>query len=101
MAATTFAASVTIVDLPAGTTVSGIELFEAVQTSSGVGSSVQLTLNQMRVVPTTATLITTSVTMTNGAGVATATMTNAPVAGNPTKWIAISDNGVTRFIPCW
>jgi hypothetical protein len=34
---TTFAASVTIVDLPAGTTVSGMELFEAVQTVSGIG----------------------------------------------------------------
>ena len=34
---TTFAASVTIVDLPVGTTVSGLELFEAVQTVSGVG----------------------------------------------------------------
>jgi hypothetical protein len=34
---TTFAASVTIVDLPVGTTVSGLELFEAVQTVPGVG----------------------------------------------------------------
>jgi len=30
---------VTIVDLPAGTTVSGLELFEAVQTLNGVGQS--------------------------------------------------------------
>ena len=44
---TTFAASVTIVDLPTGTTVTGAELFEAVQTSSGVGQSVQLSLTQM------------------------------------------------------
>src|SRR5271156_3247840 len=44
---TTFAASVTIVDLPVGTTVTGAELFEAVQTSSGVGQSVQLSLTQM------------------------------------------------------
>jgi hypothetical protein len=36
---TTFAASVTIVDLPVGTTVSGAELFEAVQTFCGVGQS--------------------------------------------------------------
>jgi len=34
--ASTTAASVTIVDLPAGTTVSGLELFEAVQTVGGV-----------------------------------------------------------------
>ena len=44
---TTFAASVTIVDLPTGTTVTGTELIEAVQTSSGVGQSVQLTLSQV------------------------------------------------------
>ena len=40
---TTFAASFTIVDLPVGTTVSGIELLEAVQTFGGVGQSLQLT----------------------------------------------------------
>ena len=41
-----FAASVTIVDLPLGTTVTGIELLEAVQTTNGVGQSVQLSVNQ-------------------------------------------------------
>jgi hypothetical protein len=41
---------VTIVDLPAGTTVSGLELFEAVQTVSGIGQSVQLSLSQMMAV---------------------------------------------------
>ena len=47
---TTFAASVTIVDPPVGTTVSGLELFEAVQTFGGVGQSVQLSLSQMMAV---------------------------------------------------
>ena len=32
---------------------------------------------------------------------AAATMTNAPVAGNPTKWVAINDNGTTRYLPLW
>ena len=32
---------------------------------------------------------------------ATGTLTNAPAAGNPTKWIAIDDNGTTRYIPAW
>lgn len=40
-------AVVTIPDLPAGTAVTGTELFEAVQTSGGVGNSVKLTLSQM------------------------------------------------------
>lgn len=29
------------------------------------------------------------------------TLTNAPSAGNPTKWITIDDNGTPRFIPTW
>lgn len=37
----------------------------------------------------------------NGAAAQTGTLTNAPTAGNPTKWIAINDNGVTRYIPTW
>jgi hypothetical protein len=41
------------------------------------------------------------VTLPNGAGAATGTLTNAPVAGNPTKWITINDNGTTRYIPAW
>jgi hypothetical protein len=42
-----------------------------------------------------------SATMTNGAAAATGTLTNAPTAGNPTKWVAINDNGTTRYIPAW
>jgi len=37
----------------------------------------------------------------NGAGAAAGTLTNAPTAGNPTKWLKIDDNGVTRYIPTW
>lgn len=48
-----------------------------------------------------ATLLTSSVTLSNGAATAAATLTNAPVAGNPTKWVAINDNGTTRRIPTW
>ena len=47
------------------------------------------------------TLHKTNATLTNGAAAAAGTLTNAPVAGNPTKWVPISDNGVTRYIPCW
>lgn len=53
-----------------------------------------LTLNQ-------ATLIRTSVALTDGAAAAAGTLTNAPTAGNPTKWIPIVDNGTTRYIPAW
>lgn len=48
-----------------------------------------------------ATLITTRTSFTNGAAAALGTLTNAPVAGNPTKWLPINDNGTTRYIPAW
>lgn len=47
------------------------------------------------------TLLTTSVNLGNGAAAQTATMTNGPTAGNPTKWVPINDNGTTRYIPAW
>jgi hypothetical protein len=46
-------------------------------------------------------MIMTNTAYTNGAAANTATFTNAPVAGNPTKWIPIVDAGVTRYIPAF
>lgn len=43
----------------------------------------------------------TATALTDGAGAQVATLTNGPSAGNPTKWIAIDDNGTTRYIPTW
>ncbi len=40
-------------------------------------------------------------TLTDGAGTSTGTLTNAPSAGNPTKWVEINDNGTIRKIPTW
>lgn len=37
----------------------------------------------------------------NNAAAAAGTLTNAPAAGNPTKWIPINDNGTIRNIPAW
>jgi hypothetical protein len=37
----------------------------------------------------------------NGAGAGAGTLTNAPAAGDPTKWIPIDDNGTTRYVPAW
>lgn len=48
-----------------------------------------------------AQLIGSSVALTNGAAAALGTLTNAPAAGDPTKWIPINDNGTTRYIPAW
>ena len=44
---------------------------------------------------------TTNTALTNGAGAGAGSITNAPAAGNPTKWIGINDNGTTRYIPAW
>ena len=46
-------------------------------------------------------LLTTNSALTNGSGGATGTLTNAPDSGDPTKWIAINDNGTERYIPTW
>lgn len=49
----------------------------------------------------TGTLHTSSVNLTDGAAAAAGTLLNAPAIGNPTKWLAINDNGTTRYIPAW
>ena len=46
-------------------------------------------------------LMKSGVAWTNNAAAAVGTLNNAPAAGNPTKWIAIDDNGTTRYIPAW
>ena len=50
---------------------------------------------------TTGALIATSAALTTGAGASAGTLTNAPSAGNPTKWIKINDNGTIRSVPAW
>jgi hypothetical protein len=47
------------------------------------------------------TLLRTTIALANGAAAAAGTLTNAPAAGNPTKWIPINDNGTTRYVPAW
>jgi len=46
-------------------------------------------------------MIHTGTAWANGAAAAAGTLTNAPAAGNPTKWIPVDDNGTTRYIPSW
>jgi len=43
----------------------------------------------------------TTAALNDGAGGSLGTLTNAPAAGNPTKWIPVNDNGTTRYIPAW
>jgi hypothetical protein len=46
-------------------------------------------------------LLATSSALTAGATSNVPTLTSGPVTGNPTKWIAINDNGTTRYVPAW
>lgn len=48
-----------------------------------------------------AILLRTTVNLTDVSAASVGTLTNAPQAGNPLKWITILDNGVTRKIPTW
>jgi hypothetical protein len=48
-----------------------------------------------------ATLLTTTVNLTNGAAAQVATLNNGPLAGDPTKWVPVNDNGTTRYVPLW
>lgn len=57
-------------------------------------------LNGLRITGDT-TLLHTGTALANGAGALLGTLATSPVAGNPTKWIGIDDNGTTRFIPAW
>jgi len=49
----------------------------------------------------TTAMVKATTTFTSGAGAQTGTLTNAPAAGNPTKWIKIDDAGTVRYIPAW
>lgn len=74
--------------------VNGVDVFDV--TSSGISTTGTVTI------PGVTTAALTSVgTFTSGAGASVGTLTNAPSAGNPTTWIKIIDNGVTRYIPAW
>jgi hypothetical protein len=52
-------------------------------------------------VGTAVTMVGTNSAWNNGAGAAAGTLLNAPVAGNPTKWIQIDDAGTARYVPAW
>lgn len=71
----------------------GQQQADRVEITGGVVTA-QLRNNQTILLETTAAL-------TDGAAALAATMLNSPVAGDPSKWVAINDNGTTRYIPTW
>ena len=66
-----------------------------------ITGNAQIEFGQGIKVPGGAQFLQTSTALTNGAGAGAGTITNAPAAGNPTKWIGINDNGTIRYIPAW
>lgn len=79
---------------PIGTTTPNSAIFTStINTGSGTFGSIT--------VQSAAQMLNSTVSFNNGAGAATGTLTNAPAAGNPTKWIGINDNGTLRYIPAW
>jgi hypothetical protein len=53
------------------------------------------------VVPGGANILAATTALANGAGAALGTLSNAPTAGNPTKWVAFDDAGTIRRYPAW
>lgn len=73
-----------------------------ISTSQVVSTSGQLTVGGAFAVPGgSLSIFQTNATMTNGAGAQVGTLTNSPVAGSPTTWFAINDNGTVRHVPAW
>ena len=66
------------------------------------GNTLVFTISSAGLITTSSTTLhATSAALGNGAGAGGGTLTNAPTAGNPTKWVPINDNGTTRYIPTW
>lgn len=86
-----------------GVTISGTQTLNNKSFSTiAMGSAAGTTLSLTGAITTgSTTLHKTSVALSNNAGAAVGTIANAPTAGNPTKWIAIDDNGTIRYIPTW
>jgi len=90
--------------------VSAANLIISPQTQFGSAISVNGTLTannsvfisgNLQVAGGATTLLKTTSAWNNGAAAAAGTLTNAPVAGNPTKWLAFDDNGTIRYVPAW
>ncbi len=72
-----------------------------IATDTALTESVRITGAGLLQTNNAASLIGSSVSLSNAAGAAAGTLSNAPTAGNPTKWIQINDAGTIRKIPTW
>lgn len=65
------------------------------------GGNTGLTITGTQLISNDTNLMRTTQTLTNGGAASNGTLTNAPAAGNPTKWAPVDDNGTTRYVPMW
>lgn len=71
------------------------------QHTAGIISAGNLTLTSTISANNASYIIGSTTALTDYTGASAGTITNAPSIGNPTKWIAINDNGTLRKIPAW
>ena len=94
-----------IQDLITGTNIRGILCDVSAGTNKyniyASGTAPNYFAGEVQIAGSTTPMLRAVVAMSNGAAAAVGTLTNAPVAGNPTKWIEFNDAGVTRYIPAW
>ena len=84
------------------TTAGTVTLAQKMQVGSGLSVGTTSEPGDGMIYTNAATfMIRTKTSYSNGAGAGGGTITNAPAAGNPTKWIPIDDNGTTRYVPAW
>ena len=94
-----------IQDLVSGTTIRGINLSVSAGANKHnifvAGTAPSYFGGEVQIAGAATPILHSIVAQNNGAGAAVGTVTNAPVAGNPTKWLEYNDAGVTRYIPAW
>lgn len=99
------AAKLTFYNKPEGTPDAGFVLDFSVDAIAGFrnrADSAFATVDCLDIKTENATFLhRTGTALTNNAAANVGTLNNGPTAGNPTKWIAIDDNGTTRYIPAW
>ena len=84
------------------TSVGTVTLAQKMQVGSGLSVGTTSEPGDGMIYTNAATfMIRTKTSYSNGAAAGAGTITNAPAAGNPTKWIPVDDNGTTRYIPAW
>jgi hypothetical protein len=69
--------------------------------ASDPGGNGVLRVNGALTVNTATGIIQTQTSFTDHSGAGAGTLTNAPSAGDPSKWILIDDAGTSRYIPAW